>query len=189
MEQCCETRWRKNVARITGNKVSCWYTFSRFYKKLSLKTLMQILCYRCKLGNSRMSLIPHRSARKQISDDTLLFKIREVVFFMMSVVLCYSFCPWRDRAKCWSLGWLLLPTLQHKIIPAAKRKHDHSKSQIIFEFTIEQFSFECRITKTKVIQSNTQSAGKRVWVSQNWFWFYLWLEEKVARIFWDNRVA
>ena len=29
----------------------------------------------------------------------------------------------------------------------------------------------------------TQNAGKRVRVSQDWFWFYFWLDEKVARVF------
>ena len=69
---------------------------------------------------------------------------------------------------------------------------------------LEQFSIECRKTKTKVItlanqkrhrqysepiktRSNymllTQSAGKREWVSCDWFWFYFWLDEKVARVF------
>ena len=63
---------------------------------------------------------------------------------------------------------------------------------------------ECRKTKTKVIslanhkehaqysepvktRSNhrqlTQSVGKRVRVSNDWFWFYFWLDGKLARIF------
>ena len=29
----------------------------------------------------------------------------------------------------------------------------------------------------------TQSVGKRMRVSQDWFWFYLRLDEKVARVF------
>ena len=29
----------------------------------------------------------------------------------------------------------------------------------------------------------TQSAGKRLRVSHDWFWFYFWLDEKVARVF------
>ena len=64
---------------------------------------------------------------------------------------------------------------------------------IAYQFMLERFSFECRKTKTKVItlanhrghrqssepiktRSNymklTQSAGKRVRVSHDWFWFY-----------------
>ena len=73
--------------------------------------------------------------------------------------------------------------------------------------SIERFSIKCRKTKTKVItlanhrgyiqssepiktRSNymklLKSAGKRVRVSQEWFWFYFWWDEKVAR---SNRVA
>ena len=74
----------------------------------------------------------------------------------------------------------------------------------MLDFGLERFSIECRKTKTKVItvanqrghrQSSgpiktrgnymklTQSAGKRVRVSQDWFWFYFWLDENVARVF------
>ena len=31
---------------------------------------------------------------------------------------------------------------------------------------------------------NTQSAGKRVWASRDSFWFYTWLDDKVASLFW-----
>ena len=71
-------------------------------------------------------------------------------------------------------------------------------------WNIEWFSVECRKTKTRVItlanhkehtqysesiktRSNyrylKQSAGKRVRVSHDWFWFYFWLDEKLARVF------
>ena len=29
----------------------------------------------------------------------------------------------------------------------------------------------------------TQSVGKHVWASHDWFWFYFWLDEKVAQVF------
>ena len=69
---------------------------------------------------------------------------------------------------------------------------------------LKRFSNECRKTKTKVIiltnhnEDKTQnepirnqskykqlalSAGKRVRASHDWFWFYAWLVEKVARDF------
>ena len=72
---------------------------------------------------------------------------------------------------------------------------------------IERFSIECRETKTKAItmanhnkrkQDNepmrtqnkytwpTLSAGKRVWPSRDWFWFCIWLVEKVARVFFNQ---
>jgi len=68
----------------------------------------------------------------------------------------------------------------------------------------DRFSIYYRKTKTKVItlvnhkfhrQSSepiktqsknmwqTQSAGKRVRTSHDWFWFYFWLDDKVARVF------
>ncbi len=71
-------------------------------------------------------------------------------------------------------------------------------------FLIEQFSIECRKTKTKVItlanhkrhrqssepiktrsiyKSQARSAGKRAWANHDWLWFYLWLAEQVARDF------
>ena len=34
-----------------------------------------------------------------------------------------------------------------------------------------------------------QSAGKRVPVSHDWFWFYFWLDEKLAQMFLTNHVA
>ena len=67
---------------------------------------------------------------------------------------------------------------------------------------VERFSVECRKTKVITLASHKEhtqysepiktpsnymqlrkSAGKRVRVSQDWFWFYFWLDEKVARIF------
>ena len=87
-------------------------------------------------------------------------------------------------------------------------KHDcisiTQKSACYFD-EIERFSFECRKTKTKVITLTKQSyepirarskymspvpsAGKRVRVNHDWFWFYFWLVEKVARDFLTNHKA
>ena len=75
---------------------------------------------------------------------------------------------------------------------------------------LERFSIKCHKNKTKVITlashkghrkssepiktpSNylklRKSAGKRVRMSRDWFWFYFWLDEKVVRTFRANRVA
>ena len=81
---------------------------------------------------------------------------------------------------------------------------------MVVKLLIEPFSIECRKTKTKVItlanhkghthysepiktrrdyMQLTQSTGKHSWMSFDWFWFYFWLDEKVARVFKDNRVV
>ena len=75
--------------------------------------------------------------------------VQSVFVFIVSVVLRNSFCPRRDRAKCWSLGWFLVPTLQHKIIPAARKNMITANNKPDSNLRESSFHF-----KTKVIQTH-----------------------------------
>ena len=147
-------------------------------------------CYTCRLSEV---------SERESSIFTILLKKTEFSKQLMTVYAA-RLTVW-PFLKPFSLRWCWWVPVQFNSINSFRQVYLHR---------LERFSNECRKTKTKVItpanhnehtlpnepirtrskyMQPTPSAGKRVRPSHDWFWFNLWLVEKVAREFLTNRRA
>ena len=73
--------------------------------------------------------------------------------FVLVLILMINYLPWR-------IFQLSVPNRKQKVLSLANRKRHRWANQI-----------------------STRSARIRVHAGRDWFWFYFWLDDKVARVF------